>query len=80
MNYLIKLVNFEIYLQRDEQHVVFVAPVTANMAHRIIAHSNRSNQPQAQSRKPSSSTSDSTRPISIFQYHDKRGHTAKTCY
>ncbi|GAU43587.1 hypothetical protein TSUD_27900 [Trifolium subterraneum] len=74
-----KLVDFEIYLQRDEQNTVSV-PITANIAHRNHAPSNRLNQHQSQFRKPLSSTPDITRPVQTCQYCNKRGHTAKTCY
>ncbi|PNX55230.1 hypothetical protein L195_g048857 [Trifolium pratense] len=73
-----KLVDFEIYLQRDEQHTMS-APITANMAHRSNHHYNRSNQQQSRFRRPYFSPSNNTRPVSTCQYCDKRGHIAKNC-
>jgi hypothetical protein len=73
-----KLVDFEIYLQRDEQHTLST-PITANMAHRSNHHYNRSNQQQSRSRGPYPSASNNTQPVSVCQYCDKRGHIAKDC-
>lgn len=75
-----KLVDFEIYILRDEQHIVSV-PATANWANRANHHTNRKYQnPSHNSHYRKSSNSDSSRPLVVCQFYDKDGHLARTCY
>jgi hypothetical protein len=73
-----KLVDFEIFLQRDENHFSLnpAAHITANLAnHRSDYHPGD----KAQHTSKSTASLSSTGPA-ICQFYEKRGHIAKTCY
>ena len=91
-----KLVDFEIFLQREERHHQAL-PATANHAHRSSSNPHRGKRyardfifrtkapthtnPPFSSRRPlSPPASHRSASVPICQYCDHRGHTAKTCY
>jgi len=72
------LVDFEIFLQRDENHFSLnpAAPITANLANRRSGYHPRD---KAQHTSKATTSLSSAGPP-ICQFCDKRSHTAKTCY